>query len=43
MTYEELMKMLDDFNKEKEAYKRGEIDDGMSPECRENWKEKCNV
>ena len=42
MAYEELMQLLDDFHKEKEAYNRGEIDDGMSEECRENWIEKCN-
>lgn len=41
-TYEDIMKDLEDYHKEKEAYERGEIDDGMSEECRENWIEKCN-
>ena len=42
MSYEEMMHLLDEFHKEKEAYERGEIDDGMSEECREDWIRKCN-
>lgn len=42
MSYEEMMNLLDEFHKEKEAYERGEIDDGMSEECREDWIRKCN-
>ena len=41
-TYELMMKDLEELKKAKERYKRGEIDDGMSDECRKNWIEKCN-
>ena len=43
MTYEEMIQELNEFLEMKEAYLRGEIDDGMSEECRENWIEKCNA
>lgn len=42
MTYEEMMQILRDLKEKKEAYQRGEIDGGMSDECRQNWIEKCN-
>ena len=42
MTYEELMVLLKKNREEREAYQRGEIDDDMSEECRQNWIEKCN-
>ena len=42
MTYDEMLEDLEEFKKEKEAYQRGEIDDGMDEECRENWILKCN-
>ena len=41
-TYEDIMRDVEEFKKLKEAYERGEIDDGMSDECRENWIERCN-
>ncbi len=42
MTYEEILQDLDEFKLKKEAYQRGEINDGMSDECRQNWIDKCN-
>lgn len=42
MTYEDLMKDIEVNQIMREAYKRGEIGDGMSYECRQNWIEKCN-
>ena len=42
MTYEEMMKDIKKHEEEREAYRRGEIEDGMSEECRHNWIEKCN-
>jgi len=42
MTYEELKKDIDEYKELKEAYKRGEIDDGMTDEERKAWIEKCN-
>ncbi len=43
MTYEELMELLKKNREEREAYQRGEIEDDMSEECRQNWTEKCNA
>ncbi len=42
MTYEDMMKDIEEYQEMKEAYQRGEIDDGMSDECRQNWIDKCN-
>ena len=42
MTYEELMKDIEEYKKLKEAYNRGEIDDGMTDEERRAWIERCN-
>ena len=42
MTYEDLIEEIEVNQIMFEAYKRGEIDDGMSDECRQNWIEKCN-
>ena len=42
MTYEDMMKDIEEYLEMKEAYQRGEIDDGMSDECRQNWIDKCN-
>lgn len=41
-TYEDMMKDLEELHEMEAAYDHGEIDDGMSEECRENWIEKCN-
>ena len=37
-----MLQDLEEFKEKKEAYQRGEIDDDMSDECRENWILKCN-
>ena len=42
MTYADMMKDIEEYQEMKEAYQRGEIDDGMSDECRQNWIDKCN-
>lgn len=42
MTYEEMIKDIEELKKEKEAFKRGEIKDDMPPECRAAWTRKCN-
>ena len=42
MTYEDLVQEIEVNEIMREAYKRGEIEDDMSPECRQNWIEKCN-
>lgn len=42
MTYEEMMKDIEKYKKLKDAYKRGEIDDGMTDEDRNAWIERCN-
>lgn len=42
MTYEEMMKDVEELKKAKEAYQKGEIEDDWSEECRQNWIEKCN-
>lgn len=42
MTYEDMIKDLEKYIAEKAAYERGEIDDGMTEECREDWIRKCN-
>ena len=42
MTKEEIVKLVEKFEKDKEAYLRGEISDDMTPECRQDWIEKCN-
>ncbi len=42
MTYEEMMKDIEKYKGLKDAYKRGEIDDGMTDEDRKAWIERCN-
>ena len=42
MTYEEMKKDIEEYKKLKEAYNRGEIDDGMTDEERRAWIERCN-
>ncbi len=42
MTYEDLMKEIELNRAMREAYRRGDIEDGMSDECRQNWTDKCN-
>lgn len=43
MTDKELEKFIEQFEKEAEAFNRGEIPDSMTPEARKDWIEKCNV
>lgn len=42
MTYEEMLEDIKQLKNEKKQYEEGKIDDGMSPECRAQWIDKCN-
>ena len=42
MTYEEMMQAIEKHKEMREAYRRGEIDDGMTDDERKAWIEKCN-
>lgn len=43
MTYADMMRDLEKYIEAEEAYKRGEIDSGMTEEEHKDWIEKCNA